>query len=523
MTSKIQKKAFNNNYNHHKIFNDGEDLEEVEQQQLNEKFNVLEIEPQQRREEKRVNPTYKSQIFSSDYDEIPQFRKLQGQQQLKDQTSEQLFGVHGDMMQRKKRSNKSTTEEQSANQAVVKKEDEDQQKQSSAKKQTKDKQMVFNAMWWDNSSKPNNDLNQYKPDFAKQRKLQDYSSNNIFQTESSVQGDIKVQKNQEKVQTENNQNKQQKFNIISNMNEDQVSNTSTMKYLADQKQNLQQQIQGDIDARKANRNYSNLFGRCQTPLIAQNVGHENEKTADFSKNVSTVNNKSELFLPTNANIDQFDSKKYNPKTDKENKDVNACQRYFKNLQSVLDTHTFQAEYKRGVLINKEKPAIYEGGNILDNFSEIRSELLSENNAKPPKQAFIHVGEMEKIQQLEFKNMKTHFDQENFKRFCVQKGYKVLVFTSSSNGRGSIFLRLNRKNPDPVDSIISNLKINGVNIALQKEITGKEFNQRNFEAPALVKKQKQIARPLTGKKQFSGKSSNIQSHNIFKEEKKAKEI
>lgn len=44
-----------------------------------------------------------------------------------------------------------------------------------------------------------------------------------------------------------------------------------------------------------------------------------------------VNNKSELFLPTNANIDHFDSRKHDPKTDKENNDMNAGQRYFKNL------------------------------------------------------------------------------------------------------------------------------------------------------------------------------------------------
>jgi len=37
-----------------------------------------------------------------------------------------------------------------------------------------------------------------------------------------------------------------------------------------------------------------------------------------------MDNKSELFLPANANIDKFDSKRYNPRTDKENNDVNAA-------------------------------------------------------------------------------------------------------------------------------------------------------------------------------------------------------
>lgn len=110
--------------------------------------------------------------------------------------------------------------------------------------------------------------------------------------------------------------------------------------------------------------------------------------------------------------------------------------------------------------------------------------------------------MEKIQQIEFKNMKNHFDQENFKRFCIQKGYKVLVFTSNSNGRGSLYLRENRKNPDPIDSITANLKIHGANVAQYKEITGKEFNTKNFEAPALKKKNVLPPRPATGKKQFN---------------------
>lgn len=84
-------------------------------------------------------------------------------------------------------------------------------------------------------------------------------------------------------------------------------------------------------------------------------------------------------------------------------------------------------------------------------------------------------------------MKNHFDQENFKRFCMQKGYRVLVLTSNSNGRGNIFLREIRKNPDPIDSVSSNLKIHGVNLSQCKEILGKEFNSKNFEAPVFPKR------------------------------------
>lgn len=46
MTTKTQKKTFNNNYNHHRIFNNGEDLEEIEQEELKNKLNILEIESQ---------------------------------------------------------------------------------------------------------------------------------------------------------------------------------------------------------------------------------------------------------------------------------------------------------------------------------------------------------------------------------------------------------------------------------------------------------------------------------------------
>lgn len=44
MTSKIQRKTFNDNFNHHRIFNNGEDLEEDENEELNNKLNIFEIE-----------------------------------------------------------------------------------------------------------------------------------------------------------------------------------------------------------------------------------------------------------------------------------------------------------------------------------------------------------------------------------------------------------------------------------------------------------------------------------------------
>ena len=85
-----------------------------------------------------------------------------------------------------------------------------------------------------------------------------------------------------------------------------------------------------------------------------------------------MDNKSELFLPANANIDKFDSKRYNPRTDKENNDVNAAQRHFKNLQSVLDSHDYQAEFKRGQVINnnnnKSGIKANETTSVLDNLS-----------------------------------------------------------------------------------------------------------------------------------------------------------
>lgn len=57
----------------------------------------------------------------------------------------------------------------------------------------------------------------------------------------------------------------------------------------------------------------------------------------------------------------------------------------------------------------------------------------------------------------------------------------------------------RKNPDPIDSLVSHLKINGA-IPIVKNILGKEFNAKNFEVAA-KSKNLSAARPQTGKKHF----------------------
>ena len=40
---------------------------------------------------------------------------------------------------------------------------------------------------------------------------------------------------------------------------------------------------------------------------------------------------------------------------------------------------------------------------------------------------MRIGEAEKMILLEIKSLKAHFDKEAFKRFCLQKGYRIIVF------------------------------------------------------------------------------------------------
>jgi hypothetical protein len=55
-----------------------------------------------------------------------------------------------------------------------------------------------------------------------------------------------------------------------------------------------------------------------------------------------------------------------------------------------------------------------------------SELIKEKSVLP-KKSFIRIGEAEKMILLEIKSLKAHFDKEAFKRFCLQKGYRIIVF------------------------------------------------------------------------------------------------
>ena len=99
---------------------------------------------------------------------------------------------------------------------------------------------------------------------------------------------------------------------------------------------------------------------------------------------------------------------------------------------------------------------------------------------------MRIVDTEKIILLEIKSLSAHFDKEAFKRFCLQKGYRVIVFQAGQNGRGEVFLKEARKNPDPIESVSSHLKIHGAAIAANRAISSKEFNGRNFEAASKPK-------------------------------------
>lgn len=107
--------------------------------------------------------------------------------------------------------------------------------------------------------------------------------------------------------------------------------------------------------------------------------------------------------------------------------------------------------------------------------------------------------------IEMKSMSNHFDVPTFKRACATKGYTVVhvEVTAAMNSRATAYLKAVRKNPDPIDSITVNLKVNGANVAAVKEITGKELNSKRFEIEIVKNKNKANApRPSTGKKQFT---------------------
>ena len=57
---------------------------------------------------------------------------------------------------------------------------------------------------------------------------------------------------------------------------------------------------------------------------------------------------------------------------------------------------------------------------------------------------------------------------------------MIVFQAGLNGKGEVFLKEARKNPDPIEAISAHLKTHGTAIGANRTISGKEFNARNFE-------------------------------------------